>query len=404
MSKQKFASILLIFLCLAVTPAVIAQKDDPERQRAFTLFNDWKLAEALPLFEKLAPRFPEDAQLFEAYGMTMIWHAALLKEAPARREARKRGRELLVKAEELGARSALLRSMLESIPPDGGGDEQFSSKKEVDAAMREGEVAFTRNDMPKALEMYQKALLLDPNMYEAALYIGDVYYKTAEQKKAGEWFGRAVAINPDRETAYRYWADSLMKQGRVTEAGDKFVEAYIAEPYSRLARAAFINWATKIQVNLAHPEIDIPTNVTPENASKTGNTSITIDPNTFKKDDKSGAAWMVYGFTRASWVQTEFAKNYPEEKKYRHSLKEEAAAMRSAIKVLEEKKIKDPNSIDKSLQLIIKLDKEGLLEPFILLALPDEGIVKDFVAYRRTNVENLRRYVKTYVLNGGTPK
>ena len=401
MSKQKFAAFLLIFVCLAITPAVVAQKDDPERQRAFALFNDWKLAEALPLFEKLAARYPEDPQLLEAYGMTMIWHAALLKDAPARREARKRGRELLAKAEKLGARSALLKSMLESIPPDGGGDEQFSSKKEVDAAMREGEVAFTRNDMPKALEMYQKALLLDPKMYEAALYIGDVYYKTAEQKKAGEWFARAAAINPDRETAYRYWGDSLMKQGRVTEAGDKFVEAYIAEPYSRLARAAFINWAGKIQINLAHPEIDIPANVSAKGENQT---TLNLDPNLFKKDASanSSAAWMMYGIARAAWPSGEFAKNYPEEKKYRHSLKEEAAAMRSAIKILEEKKIKDPNSIDKSLQLIIKLDKEGLLESFILLAMPDEGIVQDFVPYRRTNVENLRRYVKDYVLTGGT--
>ena len=233
--------------------------------------------------------------------------------------------------------------------------------------MREGKAAFARNEMPKAIE----------------------------------WFARAASLSPDREAAYRCWGDSLMKQGRVNEAGEKFIEAYIAEPYSRPARVAFINWANKTQINLAHPEIEVPANVTPSDESKTGNTSITLDPNMFKKNDKSGSAWMVYGITRASWVQTEFAKNYPDEKKYRHSLKEEAAAMRSAIKVLEEKKIKDPNAIDKSLLLIMKLDKEGLLESFILLGLPDEGIVKDFVAYRRTNVENLRRYVKTYVLTGG---
>jgi tetratricopeptide (TPR) repeat protein len=400
-SKQKFASLLLIFVCLVFAPAVIAQKDDPERKRAFELYDDAQWIEALPLFEKLAVRYPEDGQVIEALGMLLIGQTAYVKDAEARKTARKRGRELLVKAQSLGVDNALLKSTIETIPPDGGNDTGFSLKKEVDEAMREGEAAFARNDMPKALEMYQRALLLDPKLYEAALFAGDVYYKTAEQKKASEWFARAAGINPDRETAYRYWGDSLMKQGRVTEAGDKFVEAYIAEPYSRLARAAFINWANKIQINLAHPEIEVPTNVTPNTESKTGNTSITIDPNTFKKDDKSGAAWMIYGFTRASWVQTEFAKNYPEEKKYRHSLKEEAAAMRSAIKVLEEKKVKDPNSIDKSLLLIMKLDKEGLLESFILLAMPDEGIAQDFVPYRRTNVENLRRYVKDYVLTGG---
>jgi hypothetical protein len=53
------------------------------------------------------------------------------------------------------------------------------------------------------------------------------------------------------------------------------------------------------------------------------------------------------------------------------------------------------------LTLLAKLDKEGLLESFILLALPDAGIAQDYPAYRRTNLEDLRRYVKQYVLTGG---
>ena len=397
MSRRKI--ILLLILLLATAPAVLAVQDDPERQRAFTLFNDWKLNEALPLLEKLAVRYPEDPQIFETYGMAMIWHTPYLNDAAARKEARKRGREMLLKAQKLGANSALLKQMIESIPEDGGNDEKFSSKKEVDDAMRAGETAFTKNDMPKALEMYQRALMLDPKMYEAALYTGDVYFKTADQKKASEWFARAVAINPDRETAYRYWGDSLMKQGRVTEAGDKFVEAYIAEPYSRLARAGLIAWSNKVHVNLAHPEIEIPTTVTPKGD---GNLTITLDESLFKKEkNESDAAWLMYGLTRASWNTTEFAKNYPEEKQYRHTLKEEAAALRAAIRALDQKKIKDPKKIDRSLQLLIKLDKEGLLESFVLLALPDDGIVRDYAAYAKTNREDLRRYVKQYVLTGG---
>lgn len=242
---------------------------------------------------------------------------------------------------------------------------QDAQKKEVEEAMHEGKAAFARNDMPKAIE----------------------------------WFARAAAINPDREAAYRCWGDSLMKQGRVTEAGDKFVEAYIAEPYSRLSRVAFLNWGDKSQINLAHPEIEIPANVT---ANSEKQTTLNLDASLFKKGGSaSSSAWMMYGLARSSWANAEFAKNYPDEKKYRHSLKEEAEAMRSAIKVLEEKKIKDPAKIDPSLLLIMKLDKEGLLEPFILLALPDEGIVQDYVGYRKTNLENLRRYVKDYVLTGG---
>jgi hypothetical protein len=81
-------------------------------------------------------------------------------------------------------------------------------------------------------------------------------------------------------------------------------------------------------------------------------------------------------------------------------LKEEAAAMRAALKVLGEQK-GEASKIDPSLQVIQKLEKEGLLEAFILLALPDQGIANDFPAYRKSNVEDLRRYVKLYVMTGG---
>lgn len=392
--------VFLALFLLATFSAVVSAQDDAERRRAFQLYKDAKYIEALPLFEKLAAANPDDREVIEIFGMLVISQTAYLKEPAARKEARRRGRELLLRAQELGADDPLLKTMLASTPPDGGDDTGFSTRKEVDEAMREGEAAFVKGDLPKAIEMYQLALLFDPNLYEAALFTGDVYFKSAEQKKAGEWFARAISINPDRETAYRYWGDSLMKQGRVTEAGDKFVEAYIAEPYSRLARGGFLDWGERVNVVLAHPRVDIPTSVTPK---QNGEMTINLDPNTLKKEDKSGAgaAWLTYGLIRAGWANSEFAKQYPNEKKYRHSLKEEAAALRGAIKVIEEQKNRDPQGADKSLQVIAKLDKEGLLEAFILLALPDEGIASDFVAYRRTNVENLRRYVKEYVLAGG---
>src|SRR5262249_34562011 len=150
-------------------------------------------------------------------------------------------------------------------------------------------------------------------LYEAALFIGDVYFKSAEQIKAGEWFARAIEINPDRETAYRYWGDSLMKQGKVTEAGDKFVEAYIAEPYNRLARAGFVNWGERVNIQLAHPRVEFPASV---NQKGENQTTITLDPKMLDKGDKDGtsAAWMIYSFTRASWATSEFAKQYPNEK------------------------------------------------------------------------------------------
>ena len=390
--------VILVLLVLALSFTAAAQ-DDPDRQRAFQLYKEAKYVEALPLFEQLVLKYPEDPTVVENLGMLVFTQSAYLANPEERKKARKRGRALLIQAQKLGANNPLLTSVVEGIPPDGGEDGSFSPKKEVDQAMRDGEAAFAKGDFPKALESYRRALLLDPALYEAALFIGDVYYKTAEQLKAGEWFANAVKINPDRETAYRYWGDSLMKQGKVTEAGEKFVEAYIAEPYNRLARAGFVNWGDKVRVPLAHPRVDIPTNVT----SKDKGTTITLDANIFggKDDKKNGAAaaWMTYGLIRASW-QSEFAKQYPNEKTYRHSLKEEVAALRGALEAVQNQKV-DPKNEDPSIKVLRKLNKEGLLEPFILLALPDDGIAADFAAYRKTNVEALRRYVKLYVMTGG---
>jgi len=385
---------ILVILLFSLT--AVAQVD--ERTSAFQLYKDGKYTEALPLFEKLAAASPNDRDVIEAFAIMTAAQTVYLKDPDTRKQARIRGRELLLRAQKLGANNPLIPWMLEAVVPENGADNStFSTKKEVDDAMREGEEAFASGNLPKALEMYKRALVLEPKLYEAALFIGDVYFKSADHANAAEWYGRAIAMEPDRETAYRYWGDSLMKQGRFTEAGDKFVEAYLAEPYSRLTRAGFLNWGEKAHIELAHPRVDVPTNVT----SKDKDTTITLDPNVLAKNDKTGApaAWMAYGIIRASW-QTEFAKQYPNEKTYRHSLKEEAAALRGALEALKNQKL-DPKNVDPSLQTLQKLDKEGLLECFVLLALPDAGIAQDFADYRKANLEKLRRYVKDYVLTGG---
>jgi len=53
--------------------------------------------------------------------------------------------------------------------------------------------------------------------------------------------------------------------------------------------------------------------------------------------------------------------------------------------------------LDESLANLVKLSDAGLLEPFILYALVDEGIAKDYYEYKKTNREKLKRYLVEYV-------
>ncbi len=395
-------TVSLILTCLTSAFAAVAStnQDEAERKRAFQLFQDGKYMEALPAFEKLAATIPNDREVIETLGFLVVTQSNYLKDPATRRQSRVRGRELLARAEEMGANDNFLKHLLATLPENGGDDTTFSAKKEVEDAMRNGETAFARGDYDEAVKSYQLALLFDPNQYEAALFSGDVYYKADRQGKAAEWFQRAVTINPDRETAYRYWGDSLMKQGKMNEARDKFIEAFIAEPYNRLAAGRFAQWGERNNIPLAHPKINIPTSVSP---LENGKMTINLDPSVFKGDDKNGAgaAWVVYGMVRGTWGTSSFAKEYPNEKVYRHSLKEEATALRAVVSALSnQKKVSDIKTLDPSLQNLVKLERSGLLEAYILLARPDQGIAQDFVAYRTANKDKLRRYVMEFVLKG----
>jgi hypothetical protein len=106
---------------------------------------------------------------------------------------------------------------------------------------------------------------------------------------------------------------------------------------------------------------------------------------------------MYYGLVRASWTK-KFATEYPQEPRYRHSLKEEVAALRAVVEALNNNKEVNRNKLDASLKNLLSLENDGLLEAFVLLAMPDDGIVRDFVTYRNTNIDKLRRYVVSYVL------
>src|SRR5207237_1681816 len=121
-------------------------------------------------------------------------------------------------------------------------------------------------------------------------------------------------------------------------------------------------------------------------------TKISFETNTLNNNDVSNN-WLMYDLTRIAWSKTDFFKNYPAEKVYRHSLKEETAALRmvaeAAARDLKSGKVK---SLETSLDNLIKLNDAGLLDAFVLFARPDEGIVRDYVAYRRNNRERLRRY------------
>jgi tetratricopeptide (TPR) repeat protein len=352
------------------------------------------MLEAMPLLEKLAADHPTDALVFEHWAYSIVSYAATLPDPEIRKKARIRGRQIAQKAQALGDNSPILQILL-AIPQDGS-EPVFSETQEVDAAMKAAEAAFVASDLEKARAGYLRALLLDPNNYEAALFIGDVYFRQHVFGSAGEWFSRAIQIDSTRETAYRYWADALAQSGKNDAARSKFIEAVISEPYNQLTWSGLQKWVGANKVELNYVKLKDRSAVTVKDGK---NINVTLD-SSLDKDDPNAAAWMTYGLGRAAWHTDKYQKEFPNVPRNRRTLQEEAHALSLMITVLKEQKDyqKNLNRLDPSLQSLIKIQEAGFLEPFVLLNRVDGEIAQDYEAYRAANRDQIRRYLDEFVV------
>ena len=404
-------AMLVTVLCVHAN-AALQQPEPPEWKRAWELYEAQNFVAALPLLEKSALAQPENPQILGALGFALAAVSKTEKDPELRKKMRDRALKVLRKSQSHGDDSNLTQITLDALSQD---EVTLPSSRitAAEAATREGEAAFVRGDFDAAMASYKRALELDPKLYEAALYAGDVQFKKGYLAKdpkvrselldeAGIWFARAIDIEANRETAYRYWGDALDLQGKTEEARDKFIEAIIAEPGNQRPYMGLKQWGDRHSVRMGHPNIVIPNNVAP---GKGGNVSIVIDEKSLKGDNEGTAVWLMYGMARAAWMpgkngpSEKFSKAYPGETTYRHSLAEEVEALRMAASVAErQEKEKKVTSPDPSLANLVRLNQAGLLEPYVFFARVDEGIARDYEAYRRSNRDKLRRYWSDIVI------
>jgi len=397
-SAVRVIGLLTLIVATSVTGRFYGQNSptvDADRKTAMDLFDQNRYEEALPLFEQLVVVYPKDVVLQERLGFCLNAHAVSMKDPEARRQTRLRARQVFLRARELGDNSNLLQTALSQIPEDGS-DAPYSDRKAVDDAMRTAETAFAKGDLAGALSGYTEVLKLDPQNYLAAVFGGDACFKQKNYDASYEWFGKAVAIDPNQEIAYRYWGDALYASGNNAGAREKFIEAIVASPYERLSWVGLTQWADRNGLKLTQPKIESP------NAMSTNGdtTNITIDASSLNKRDGSDS-WLIYEIARTSWKTAEFHKEFPTEAQYRHSLPEESHALGVVADTVSERVTKNEikaSDLNQQLITLVRLKSEGLLEAYILLGRPDQGIAQDYAAYRKDHRDKLLQYMNEYVV------
>jgi len=393
---SRVATVLLVLIA-SLAPSAFAQTGELEqaKQKVAVLLKELKYTEVFPLLEKIVAAEPNNAEMQFYLGFALVAKANEVTDPTTRQALRARARASFVRARQLGYDEPIVDALISSMPPDGSEGAAFSANAAAEAIMKTAEAHFSKGELDEALKNYQRALVLDPKLYHAALFSGDVYLHQNNYERAEFWYQKAIAIDPNRETAYRYSATPLMRQRKFDEARDRYIEAYITEPYNRFTTSGISQWAQATNTPLGHPRIDIPVTVT---FKDNGDATINLDPAALGADDGS-FAWIGYGATRTVWRKEKFAKTFPNEKVYRHSLAEEADALRSVLNVAAtDKKTK---TLSPALAKLKKLNDAGLLEAYLLLGRADQGIAQDHASYRATNRAALRRYVLEYVVRGG---
>jgi tetratricopeptide (TPR) repeat protein len=394
-----------ILVCLAVLTASAWALED-EAAKANALFNEHKRLEALPLYEDLAKAHPDQMLYFTRLADCLAAKMMQISDPAELKAVKTQLRDAAKRAVELGETAEYVK-MEANIDPNAPLYEGLESPGK--ALLMQAEKAYAAGNFDLALQKYAAAADADPKLYEAALYAGDAAFAQKDLKTAASWFARAIAIDPNRETAYRYWGDAIMKySGDPYSAKDKFIDAIVAEPYNRLAWQGITQWAQIEKAVVLAPRIDRPE--APKVDSKNPNSTV-IQLNVGDLDEKKnpgGFAWMMYSMIRGSYRGDLFKKNFPNEKQYRHSLKEEDAALSVVVSTAQGKVATNvkaakatPKILDESLSNLIELNDAGMLDCWILINGADQGIAQDYDAYRNQHRQLLHDYLDRFVVHGG---
>jgi tetratricopeptide (TPR) repeat protein len=390
---------LAVFTLFVLCSATHAAAQTPEsyaskRAHAFDLFNHGKTAEALPLFDALAAQEPEDSGVLLRLSVCLLRDKSTAGNSAASREARLRARALVLRAESLGASESWARKLLASLPDDGH-EATWSNLVAADQAMTKGEDYFTKKKWAEALGSFRAAHLIDPHCYYAAQFAGDVYFHWGEWEEAVYWFSLATQVDPDVETAYRYEGDALVKLGRVIQAKEKYIDGIIADPYTSHSWEGIENWAKLTNTMLGHPRI-APPNMLPDSGTSASLSAIS-DPSKMRN---GASSWSAYETTRAYWKRERFAKEFPGEKVYRRTLREETDAL-NQVATAAEQQVREglAESLSPPLTDLLKLREESLVEAYVLFSRAGDGISEDYEHYRDAYREKLRRYLDEWYIH-----
>src|SRR5215472_3350027 len=139
-----------------------------KKQRAQELYRQNKMADAIPVLEELAAANDKDTEVFAALGFALYSMTLVAGNTQEREQLAARARAALNRAKQLGDKSELTDLTLSRLQGGAPPPSKFSRNPEADLSMQQAEADFVKGELAQAIDLYKRALSLDPKLYEAA--------------------------------------------------------------------------------------------------------------------------------------------------------------------------------------------------------------------------------------------
>lgn len=378
--------ILRLFVILLFCSSLALAVTMPELD---ALIESSQFVQAERVIQDLLKQNPGDPEVLQRLGFLRIRQAADQKDEVQAKELRRQAREILLQAQASGNTNELVALLLDSIPPDGGEPQKYSSNEQVHSLMEKAEEWFRKGEYAKAVVLYKRAEELEPTLYHAALYQGDSYLQLGLVSQACASYRRATEISPNTETAYRYWGNALMRRGEVEQALVQYCHAVVADPGSRMAwKRGLQVWVQTTGSQIAMPQVRPKTSV-----SENGQEIVILS----NSSPETLSPWLAYASVRILWRTKLFSERHPGTP-YERTLAEEVEALSAAVEQYTAQKVQNKDISDEDLELLSDIARESLLEPFVLFTGAEGKFMGEFAQYREKHRDKLVRFLVEHVI------
>jgi tetratricopeptide (TPR) repeat protein len=162
--------VVLLFLASSSLQAQTEQEIAQAAERAAQLFSQQRFAEAVPDFEIVSKAMPDDPKVRFLYGFCLVAKSKQVSNTDEAKQLSAKALDQFKEAKRLGMSDPMndtLIAMLSGAPPPSGPDAAaYSANPQADKAMVDAESLFAQSKYDEAIKLFEKALSLDPKLYQ----------------------------------------------------------------------------------------------------------------------------------------------------------------------------------------------------------------------------------------------